>query len=88
MNKDFRSILEPLRTLSGFRVSLVKFVKFVAKNVYQKNDISGLRVDVYGDAMIRGKRDVVRMLFRILDNGMETEQSSTHAFTFAAFDVS
>ena len=88
LNDDFRSILEPSRTPSGFRVSLVKFVKFVAENLYKKTDISGLRVDIYGDAMSRGKRDVVRMTFRILDNGIETEQSSTHVFTFAVFDVS
>ena len=88
LNDDFRSILEPSRTPSGFRVSLVKFVKFVAKNLYKKTDISGLRVDIYGDAMSRGKRDVVRMAFRILDNGIETEQSSTYVFTFAVFDVS
>ena len=88
LNDDFRSILEPSRTPSGFRVSLVKFVKFVAENIYKKTDISGLRVDIYGDAMSRGKRDVVRMTFRILDNGIETEQSSTHVFTFAVFDVS
>ena len=88
LNDDFRSILEPSRTPSGFRVSLVKFVKFVAENIYKKTDISGLRVDIYGDAMKRGKRDVVRMAFRILDNGIETEQSSTHVFTFAVFDVS
>ena len=88
LNDDFRSILEPSRTPSGFRVSLVKFVKFVAKNLYKKTDISGLRVDIYGDSMSRGKLDVVRMAFRILDNGIETEQSSTHVFTFAVFDVS
>ena len=88
LNDDFRSILKPSRTPSGFRVSLVKFVKFVAENIYKKTDISGLRVDIYGDAMSRGKRDVVSMTFRILDNGIETEQSSTHVFTFAVFDVS
>ena len=58
------------------------------EQVYGKNSISGLRIDVYGDAMSRGKRDVVRMAFRILDTGIETEQSSTHVFTFAVFDVS
>ena len=30
----------------------------------------------------------MRMAFRILDTGIETEQSSTHVFTFAVFDVS
>ena len=88
LSRDFRSILEPSRTPSGFRVSLVKFVKFVASNVYSKTTLSGLRVDIYGDAMSRGKRDVVRMAFRILDSGIHSEQSSTHVFTFAVFDVS
>ena len=40
------------------------------------------------DTMSRGKRDVVRMAFRILDTEIETEQSSTHVFNFAVFDVS
>jgi len=88
MNEFFRSVLGPSRTHTGFRVNLVKFVKFVAFHVYGKNSISGLRIDIYGDAMSRGKRDVVRMAFRILDTGIETEQSSTHVFTFAVFDVS
>ena len=87
MNDLFRTMLEPPRTHTGFRVNLVNFVKFVAFHVYGKNSISGLRIDNYGDAMSRGKRDVVRMAFRILDTGIETEQSSTHVFTFAVFDV-
>ena len=85
MNDLFRTMLEPSRTHTGFRVNLVKFV---ALHVYGKNSISGLRIDIYGDAMSRGKRDVVRTAFRILDTGIETEQSSTHVFTFAVFDVS
>ena len=88
MNDYFRATLEPSRTHTGFRVNLVKFVKFVALHVYEKKSMSGLRIDIYGDAMSRGKRDVVRMAFRILDTGKETEQSSTHVFTFAVFDVS
>ena len=88
LNRDFRSILEPSITHSGFRVSHVKFVKFVASNVYNKITLSGWRVDIYEDAMSRGKRDVVRMEFRILDSGIHSEQFSTHALTFAVFDVS
>ena len=88
LHKDFRSILNPSRTPTGFRVNLIKFVKFVACNLYKKTTLSGVRVDIYGDAMSRGNRDVVRMAFRILDSGIESEQSSTHVFTFAVFDVS
>ena len=60
MNDLFRTMLEPSRTHTGFRVNLVNLVKFVALLVYGKNSISGLRIDIYGDAMSRGKRDVVR----------------------------
>ena len=35
-----------------------------------------------------GGKNVVRMAFRILQSGIETEQSSTHVFTFAVFEVS
>ena len=65
----------------------MKFVKFVALHVYGKSSISGLRIDIYGVTMSRGKRDIVRMAFRILDTGIETEQYSTHVFTFAVFAV-
>ena len=74
-------MLEPSRTHTGFRVNLVNFVHFVALHVYGKNFISGLQIDIYGVAMSRGKRDVVRMAFRILDTGIETEQS-TNFFYF------
>ena len=88
MNEDFRSILTPRRTPTGFRVNLVTFVRFVACNLYNKTSLVGLRVDIYFDAMPRGKKDVVRMAFRILQSGIGTEQSSTHVFTFAVFEVS
>lgn len=86
LSEDFRSILCPSRTPTGFRVDLVKYVKFVARHVYDQQSISGLRVDIYGDAMSKGRRDVVRMAFRILDTGSNTEQSSMHVFTFAIFN--
>ena len=46
-NDLFRTMLEPSRTHTGFRVNLVNFVKFVALHVYGKNSISGLRIDIY-----------------------------------------
>ena len=88
LNEDFRSILTPTRTPTGFRVNLVTIVRFVACNLYKKTSLVGLRVALYGDAMSRRKTDVVRMAFRILRSGIETEQSSTHVFTFAMFEVS
>ena len=63
LNGDFRSILEPSTTPSGFRVSLVKFAKFAASNVYNKIALYRLRFGIYEDEMSRGKRDVVRMSF-------------------------
>ena len=88
LNEDFRSILTPRRTPTGFRVNLVTFVRFVACNLYNKTSLVGLRVDIYSDAMSRGKKDVVRMAFRILQSGIETEQSSPHVFRIAVFEVS
>ena len=73
LNEDFRSILTPRRTPTGFPVNLVTFVRFDACNLYNKTSLVGLRVDIYGDAMSRGKEDVVRMAFRFLQSGIETE---------------
>ena len=56
LNEDFRSILNPRRTLTGFRVNLVTFVRFVACNLFNKTSLVGLRVDINGDAMSRGKK--------------------------------
>ena len=55
LNEDFRSILTPRRTPTGFRVNLVTFVRFVACNLYNKTSLVGLRVDIYGVAMSRRK---------------------------------
>ena len=88
LNDNFRSIHTPERTPTGFRVNLVAFVKFVAYNLSIQTSSVGLRVDIYRDAMSRGKEDVVRMAFRFLQSGIDTEQSSTHVFTFAVFDSS
>lgn len=87
MGIDFRKILQPHRIPGGFYVNLELFVELVAFDVYSKTSLEGLRVDIYGDAMARGKRDVVRLGFRVLDTGYNTEQSSTHVYSFAVFEV-
>ena len=56
LNEDFKSILTPRRTPTGFRVDLVAFVRFVAYNLYNKSSLVGVRVDFFGDAMSRGKK--------------------------------
>ena len=40
MNDLFRTMLEPSRTHTGFRVNLVNIVKFVALYVYVRNSFS------------------------------------------------
>ena len=78
-------MLNPSTTPPGFFVNLVKFVELVvAHNVYKKAFLSGLRVGIYGDAMSRGSENGIPN-FR---SGIESEQSFTHVFTFAVFDVS
>ena len=37
LDEDFRSMLDPSRTPTGFRVNLVEFVKFVACNLHKKS---------------------------------------------------
>ena len=56
LNENFRSINTPRRSPTGFRVNLVTFVRFVACNLNNKTSLVGLRVDIYGDAMSRGKK--------------------------------
>ena len=63
-------------------------MKWVAKHCYGLDSIKGLRIDIWGDGMARGRRDVVRFCFRILGTEYATfctNQSRKHAFAFAVF---
>ena len=69
------------------RVSLVSSVEFVAKVCYGLNSLEGVRVNIWGDGMQRGKQDVTRMCFTIVGSAdaVFNCQSRNETFTFASF---
>jgi hypothetical protein len=69
------------------RVSLVHAVEYVAKNCYGLNSLEGVRVDIWGDGMARGKLDITRLCFRILGTQHKQFncQSRKETFCFAGF---
>jgi len=73
----------------GMRVSLVKAVTHVAKEVYGLDSLEDVRVDIWGDGMLRGTQEIVRLCFRVLgcpDPNIQFKcQSRLQTFTFAVF---
>ncbi len=49
LHRTFIQVLEPMRTFTGFRVNLIKAVKFALKMVYNRDSLEDLRLDIYGD---------------------------------------
>ena len=77
--------MQPERTYSGFRVGLVDFVRFAAFILMKITCLKDLAVDIWGDGLERGKRDVTRFCFRFLTKSDLNAQSVNSVFTFAAF---
>lgn len=87
---DFIRIFDPQRTPTGFRLDLIRSVKFLLKVMHGQKivDLKGVNVDVYGDAMSKGQKDVVRFVVRVWISDDPTQsdaQSASHTFCFAAF---
>jgi hypothetical protein len=83
---DFLRFMEPVRTHSGFRVNLVNLVRFILVVAYGITDVSGVCIDIWGDGMRRGEKDVTRFGVRILKlAGSATAQCSQHMFIFCAY---
>ncbi len=79
-----------LRNLpNGMRVSLVNAVTYVAKESYGLDKLEGARVDIWGDSMVRGKQEIVRLCFRFLGCPNRQiqfkSQSRMETITFAVF---
>ena len=70
-------------TYSGKRVSLIQFVEYAAEKAYGLTSLSGVKVDIWGDGMMRGRTEVTRLCFRILD--FPDSQSRNHIYTFCVF---
>lgn len=86
LKQHFLDLLKPTRTYSGFRVSLVSYVRFAAFFLLKRTDLTGIHVDIWGDGLERGNREVTRFAFRFLcDSADLNPQSANSVFTFAAF---
>ncbi len=62
----------------------------MAKLCYGLDDLTGVRIDIWGDAMQRGNQDVTRIVFRIIGAPGKPQSdfkphSRNHVFTFAVF---
>ena len=80
----FTSLLEPERTYSGFRVSLVFADKYVAYLILGWTDMRGLEVDIWGDGLEIGKLEKTRFAFCFLGY-VFSAQSDKAVFTFVIF---
>ena len=81
---SFPKFLHPRILPSGFCVNLVRFVRFVLLVIHKVDSIEGVHVDIWGDALAKGKhREVTRLAFRLLS--FPGAQSSQNVYTFASF---
>ena len=78
----FSAICEPERTFSGFRCNLVRCVEAASFLLCGTSDLSGLRVDIWGDGCEIGGVEETRMVFRIITDRISC-QSSNSVFCFA-----
>jgi hypothetical protein len=87
LKTHFSAIMHPERCFSGFRIALVAYVKLVAFLLLNRQDVAGLRVDLWGDSCEIGGREVTRFVFRILSElpANLSAQSANATFTFAVY---
>ena len=83
--ENFISVCQPEATFSGFRCDLVSCVKFAAWILYEREEISELNIDLWGDGCEIGGIDQTRLCFRILQDFSDkiTAQSSSITFCFS-----
>jgi hypothetical protein len=76
-------------TPTGMRINLVSAVKYVANVVYGLLTLEDVRVDLWGDGMVRGKQSITRLCFRIIgckNPSVEFKTQSRHeVYAFAVF---
>ena len=82
--QHFIKLCNPERTFSGFRVDVVRCVKLAAYAILQTTNISGLKVDIWGDGAAIGGTEVTRLAFRLICEEISV-QSSDSVFCFAAY---
>lgn len=79
----FTALCKPELTYSGFRLDLVSAIKVAAYLMFGITDLTGLRVDIWGDGCEIGGMEVTRITFRLLVNRGPSAQSSDAVFCFA-----
>ena len=82
--QHFIKLCNPERTFSGFRVYVVRCVKLAAYVILETTNISGLKVDIWGDGAAIGGTEVTRLAFRLICEEVSV-QSSDSVFCFAAY---
>ena len=82
--QHFIKLCNPERTFSGFRVDVVRCVKLAAYVILETTNISGLKVDIWGDGAAIGGTVVTRLAFRLICEEVSV-QSSDSVFCFAAY---
>jgi hypothetical protein len=86
LKHGFNMICEPERTFTGFRLNLVACVKAQAYIQLGKTQLQGVRVDIWGDGCRMLKKDVTRIVFRIIHSETPvTCQSPKATFCVASF---
>ena len=80
----FTAMCEQEKTFSCFRCNLIKCVEIASYFLFGSNEISDLRVDIWGDGCEIGGVETTRIAFRILTDKMKC-QSSITVFCFAAY---
>lgn len=83
----FIALLQPQATFTGFRLNLVSCVRLAVFLRLGKKDLDGVCIDLWGDGLQLGGRDVTRLGFRIIDKSITeySSQCSKMVFIFAAF---
>ena len=81
--QHFIKLCNPEKFFSGFRVDVVRCVKLAAYVIHETTNISGLKVDIWGDGTAIGGTEVTRLAFRLICEEVSV-QSSDSVFCFAA----
>lgn len=80
----FSALCKPQLTFSGFRLDLVSTVKLAAFLIFNKSDLNGVCVDIWGDGCEIGGLPVTRLAFRLINSDSSLSSQSTDAvFCFA-----
>jgi hypothetical protein len=92
MIREFMHFCDPVQTMTGFRVDLVKYFRFILFIAYDVKDPAGVWADMWGDGMNRGGIDITRFGIKITlipgedpADAQKRAQSPDHLFMFLVY---